>query len=107
MFDKVQLETLWNVRADKLRHEHPIPLHTEEGLKRYAVDRLPTGSFLQAVLSNDLKGAVVQADDMNQRALQNIVIWVMNVLPSQAQGSREKYLAWLNPEPNEGGTIDI
>ena len=68
---------------------------TKEGIDRYAQHHIPTGSFLQAVLSNDLCGAMGQADDENRRDIFEIVSYCYNEIPSDCWGSPEKVQRWL------------
>ena len=42
-----------------------IPSHMKEALERFIVERRPPGSFLRAVILNDLRGAVNYADSEN------------------------------------------
>jgi hypothetical protein len=79
----------------------PVPDHLLRGLERYAVDRVPTGSFLRSVLENDLKNAVGNADVESQRALCAIVSWCYNHLPSPSWGSPEKVTKWLSRTEDE------
>ena len=72
-----------------------VPEHTAGALKRYVEDRIPTGGFLYAVLTNNLAEAVLRADLENRRALADIVTFVWHYLPSEAWGSPEKVEAWL------------
>ena len=72
-----------------------IPERTMETLKAYVKDHRPTGGFLQAVLSNDLKEALGTADSYNRAALHEIVMWVVCKAPFDCQGSPEKYAAWI------------
>jgi hypothetical protein len=53
------------------------------------------GSFLTAVLENDLAGAVGQADWQNIEVLPAIVAFVYRNLPSPCWGSKDKVEAWL------------
>ncbi len=69
-----------------------------ESLKMYVDDRIPTGSFLGAVLSNDLRGAMMRADDDNLATLFHIVAYVYNEIPSECWGSPERVNAWLDRE---------
>ena len=72
-----------------------IPVHDHQGLLDYLFLHIPTGGFLRAVLSNDLKEACLHADDENRYALWNIVAFLCNHAPSDAWGSAEKYTAWM------------
>jgi len=72
-----------------------IPKHIEEAFDRYVNCRISPGDFLQAVLSNDLKGSFMLADDENRENLFDIVSYVYNELPFNCQGSPEKVKKWL------------
>ncbi len=72
-----------------------IPPYTRASLDRYAHDRVPTGSFLHAVLTNDLFEAIARADDNNAHCLYDICSYIYNELPSDCHGSVEKVKAWL------------
>ena len=72
-----------------------------EALDRYVKHRIPTGGFLQAVLENDLSGALGRADDENRRDIYEIVSYCYNHIPSVCWGSPEKVKEWLEGGPNE------
>jgi len=72
-----------------------IPRDIQASLERYAANHVPTGSFLAAVLSNDLFDAVGRADDNNIVALPNIVKWIWSNLPRNCWGDRERVREWL------------
>jgi len=72
-----------------------LPKHMREGMKRYIEDRRPTGSFLTAVLSNDLMNTLRCADDINRHCLFNYAMWLHNYAPPECYGSPEKVRAWL------------
>lgn len=67
-------------------------------LRRYVDDKIPTGGFLQSVLSNDLTEACVRADDINRYILFDIVKYIYNNLPMNCWGSPEKVQRWLEKE---------
>lgn len=56
--------------------------------------RIVPGSFLDAVLCNDLSLAVGKADDKNILLLPAIITWIFNNAPSASWGSKEKVEAW-------------
>ena len=64
-------------------------------LRRYIENRIPTGGFLEAVLSNDLKEAVGRADGDNMRVLPELVGWLYNEAPSNCWGSPQRVKDWL------------
>lgn len=70
------------------------PEHLKEPLRAYAEGR-PTGSFLRAVLENDLGMAVVRGDEKNKRFLPEIYAFVVDVVPSFARGSKAAVEAHL------------
>lgn len=63
---------------------------------------LQQGSFLEAVLSNDLRGACRQADDFNRHLLFEITCWLWNYAPSPCWGSPEAYRSWCQQGGLEG-----
>lgn len=72
-----------------------IPRHLQAALDRYVIEHIPTGSFLEAVLTNDLKGAIQNASDDSLDALPAIVAYVHNNTPHDCKGSREAYERWI------------
>lgn len=77
-------------------YDYPdIPVSTLQSLKAYVEERRPTGDFLHAVLSNDLKGAFMRGDRWNIQALHSIVRFVYYEIPMIAQGSPDKVIAFL------------
>lgn len=76
-------------------HGFVIPAHMVESLRDYVERRYEPGGFLMAVLENDLKGACGRADMENLRALPAYAAYLVNEMPSVAQGSKERVQAWL------------
>ena len=81
-----------------------VPEHLHEGLIEYLAARRPTGGFLQAVLANDLRGAVGRADEQSGPALPNIIMFLVNHAPASSWGTQEQVRTWLTttgpvPEP--------
>lgn len=72
-----------------------IPEATAAGLSRYLDEHIRPGSFLSAVLCNDLRESLACADDENTASLQAIVAYLYNEAPQAAWGSPEKFTAWL------------
>ena len=73
-----------------------IPPHMREGLVRYITTGVITGSFLSAVVSNDLQGAVGNADSENLPLLPLYVQWLYNRAPMPAWGSPSNLTEWRN-----------
>lgn len=76
-----------------------IPRHTREALDRYAQDGVRTGSFLRAVLCDNLFEAVQRADMENKPELSIIVKYVYNRLPCECWGSEKRVDAFLKNHP--------
>ncbi len=82
-----------------MREKHPkVPESVISGMINYGWDRIPTGSFLRAVLENDLKAACAQADDINRHLLFEIVCLMYNDLDYRCQGSPDIVKKWLAGE---------
>ena len=78
-----------------------IPVHMVEALERYIQKRIKPGSFLTAVLSNDLFGACGRADSDNAQILPAYAAYLYNEAPAACWGSVEKVQNWLCPENKE------
>jgi hypothetical protein len=66
----------------------------KESLDRWGKDRILPGSFLRAVLANDLFDAVSRADPESLLVIRDVVYHIHWELPGLCHGSREKVLAW-------------
>ncbi len=66
-----------------------------ESLERYALRGIPPGSFLMAILENDLMEAIGRADADNLKTLKAIVTFVYMELPSSCWKSPERVNAWI------------
>lgn len=71
-----------------------IPTHMHGALKRWINEGIWPGSFLTAVLQNDLKEAFGRADSVNTEAMPNWMCFLYNYAPSQCWGSVEKTEQW-------------
>ena len=71
-----------------------VPEHIRDGLIRYVRTGCPVGDFLTAVLSNDLKYAVLKADEKNRHALREIILWLINYTPSGCHGDAGSVPYW-------------
>ena len=72
-----------------------IPDRLWHGLKQYVEEGVPTGSFLYAVLSNNLRESFGRADDESRQALFAIVQLLYNYAPGDCWGSWALVDAWL------------
>jgi hypothetical protein len=75
--------------------ESGIPPHLIGGLVRYVKLGVMPGRFLQAVLENDLSGALTRADQASMGGLGSIILYLNSNLSADAWGSAEKVQAWI------------
>ncbi len=67
-------------------------------LDAYVNNLHPVGSFLYAILTNDLKNAFARADSRNLPYIHTYVKYVYNQMPTRCRGSEEAVKNWLYPE---------
>lgn len=72
-----------------------IPDRLMDGMKRYVEGHIKPGSFLTAVIKNDLADAFYRADPESRLVLHDIIKWFWNEAPVSCWGSPEKMSAWL------------
>jgi hypothetical protein len=78
-----------------------IPDYMEPGIMRYIEKGSIPGDFLQAIIRNDLKGAIDYADDKNIGCLAAYIGYFYNNVPSLCWGSRENMLEWHDKTQEE------
>ncbi len=71
-----------------------LPRTLREGTRLYIEQGILPGSFLRAVISNDLRESFAQADHVNQDRMFQIVQWFYNECPIPAWGSKDKMMQW-------------
>jgi hypothetical protein len=74
---------------------HLIPPYMWGGLERYFVNHVPPGSFLTAVLENDLMEAFARADDTNSENLRKYAQFLYCFAPRGSYGSAAAVRDWL------------
>lgn len=72
-----------------------VPEYMHDGYVLYLLHGLEPGSFMTAVLGNDLREACGRADEENRRALYQHVAFLYNYAPSACWGSYEHVRSWL------------
>lgn len=73
-----------------------IPDHMRDGVAMYIEEGVLTGDFLEAVFSNNLRGAFERADDVNAKVIGDYVKFLFNYAPSPCWGSKERVDTWIN-----------
>lgn len=71
-----------------------IPEGIRCGLVNFLVYGYRPGSFLTAVLDNDLREAFGRADEESSRAMRSLVTWLYSFAPPQAYGTPERTTEW-------------
>lgn len=69
--------------------------HMRDAVQRYLEQGIPGGSFLMAVVENDLIRAAACADDVNRHLLFEWAGWFYNYAPAGSYGSRESADHWM------------
>ena len=85
--------------------EPQVPEHTIDALIGYVEHGRPVGSFLSAVLTDDLSGALRSTDDSNRQCLEAILQWLWNTTPADCYGSEAKVAAWKAMKPTERSVL--
>ena len=84
-----------------------LPEHMSQHVIDYFEQGYPPGSFLRAVLENDLMEAFVHADDINSHHIKNYMEWLRWHVPGRPDrwGSREAVQKHIREcyEQNEKG----
>jgi hypothetical protein len=78
-----------------------VPEHTHEALMNYFNHCYEPGSFLMAVLRNDLMAASMRADHVNREHLASIAAWVCHNAPYGSWGSEEAIRGWLRKNEHQ------
>ena len=72
-----------------------LPEHMQDAAQRYIENGIRPGSFLTAVLENNLFRTVNFADETNRQSIGHWVLWLTWEIPAPAWGSKEKVDAWI------------
>lgn len=72
-----------------------IPQHMMIAINDYINHGLEPGGFLTAVICNDLRGAVGQADTVNILLLPEYVSYFYNEAPGACWGSKARMDKWI------------
>jgi hypothetical protein len=70
------------------------PVYILDSINRFVEHGLEPGSFVKAILSNDLVGALNRADTASLRGLQDILGYCQMNIPATCWGSSAKVKNW-------------
>jgi len=77
-----------------------MPRDTKQQIDLYVDRGVPVGSFLYAVLSNDLMETFIKADAHNKVSLELICEYVKHFTPGVCHGSVERVTKWIELHRN-------
>lgn len=77
-------------------HDTYVPDNLRDGIKAYIETGRPVGSFLAAIICNDLKGAVFSGHPGILINIPSIVRWFWNYAPSSCHGNENNYRGWTD-----------
>lgn len=89
------------VNGSPIRYDLVPVDYMADGMKNYIEHGVPPGSFMAALLANDLKGCCERADISNRGAIFEWVSWLWNYAPSECWGSPAKVKAWSDARRSE------
>ncbi len=73
-----------------------IPDYMREPIIKYVDEGVCDDEFLEAIFSNDLKGAFTSADYVNKRRIGHYVEFIMGYVPAIAHGSKDNFEQWCS-----------
>lgn len=73
-----------------------VPNNIKSAITAWVFEARVPGSFVKAVLENDLNKAVIGADPTVLPHLKDIVLYMVNEVPALCWGSKEKMSSWSN-----------
>ncbi len=88
MSDEIDTCGTWN-------DDYDITVECREALIRYIEHGIKPGSFLTAILCNDLLSAVGHADSVNKSRIPEYVKYLFNEVPGNCWGSPEAMQTWM------------
>lgn len=86
----MSMSNIYGINYEKLPAEG-----LRDGLKLYIEQGYEPGSFLMAVLENNLAESFARADNINRYLMFEIVSWLYNEVPMACWGSKERVKAWM------------
>lgn len=95
--EQLKLEAALDERRQKIIEgftEKKLPVITLDGVLRYVLHGVSTGSFLTAVFENDFMIAAVRADPTNKHMLDDWARLLYNQCPSACYGSKTNVKNW-------------
>lgn len=83
------------------------PESVREQMRAYVEAGCEPGSFVYAVLANDLTSAIFRADETNYAQLRQITKWVYDSLPPEWYGDEARVRRWMQAGGRQGIRHDL
>lgn len=71
-----------------------LPEHLREGVRNWIEQGITPGSFLRAVIRNDLQAACLRADEISYAQMRQLIRWLVQFAPSGSYGSDKVFSQW-------------
>lgn len=81
---------------------HTLPAHMQGLVLDYIYKGQNPGGFLEALVSNDLREAFLQADDINRMSIEAYVRFLYSYAPALCWGSYQAVQDWVEVGGIEG-----
>ena len=79
-----------------------IPHYMHGAIIRYYENGIAPGSFLEALINNDLKETFGRADDTNIKRIRSYIMWFYNEAPAGSWGYDGAVDKWIESFKDEG-----
>jgi hypothetical protein len=93
-------------RVVSLCIRYNVPVHNAGGLHNYFANHIEPGSFLYAIITNDLRAACALADETNRHHIYDVVHLLVNEAESGTWGSLYNVNDWLAKRTEEAASRD-
>ena len=84
-----------------------LPEHMRQGARLYMEEGIAGGSFLMALLANDVVTALNCSDDTNNQTLPEWAYWLQWQIPACSWGSVEAVQKWISHDGQKGPWREI
>lgn len=71
-----------------------VPEHLREGIENWIERGITPGSFLRAVIRNDLMAACLRADELSYLHMRGVIRWFVQYAPNGSYGSDKVFSNW-------------
>jgi len=105
MYTESETQKIHLFGESELYNNPTVPEHTQGAIEDYVLRGWEPGSFLSAVITNDLYRAAQSADHINKASLADISLWLYHNSPASSIGSAEAMQNWCNDKGDRRTTF--